>query len=342
MDRIRLMTLGVTLALTVCMQPAFSAPEEGKKAENKPAEKTADKNANPALAKPIEEPTDADLKNKHDRLRIKNVRSSIPRVEVTQPTAPSNNIGGKPNVKSAEIKAITISQPTVKSTKTAKPLKKSAAPGEVLYDKKSGRGMFIAKPVQASAVSTHKVAVRPVSNVGGVFFASLNKGGNQPNYKNGEKLQINVTANQDCNLNIFNFDGKKLVQIFPNDFQKDASVRAGETIEIGGPDSEFDYQASLPRGVKKSEERIFVYAYPTNDAPISVALNHMENAPFRDAEMSIEQYRDLINQAKTKGMKQRDIQIVAKKKHSSGVQLTSDSSSAAPNTIEMPFTIIER
>lgn len=339
MDRIRLMTLGVTLALTVCMQPAFS--EEGKKAESTPE---AAKPANPALAKPIVEPTDADLKNKHDRLRIKNVRSSIPKVELTEPitSGSTDRMRIMRLTKPAEIKSITISQPTVKNTKSpAKSLKKSAAPGEVLYDKKKGgRDMFIAKPAQA--VATHKVAVRPVSNVGSVFSASLNKGGNQPSYKHGEKMQINVTANQDCNLNIFNFDGKKLVQIFPNDFQKDASVRAGETIEIGGPDSEFDYQASLPRGTKKSEERIFVYAYPTNDAPISVALNHMENAPFRDAEMSIEQYRDLINQAKTKGMKQRDIQIVAKKKHSSGVQLTSDSSGAAPNTIEMPFTIIER
>ncbi len=332
MDRIRLMTIGVSLAMTAYTigMPAFSAPEQGKKAESKPAEKT-DKTANPAWSKPVDEPTDAELKNKKDRLRLKGLRSSIPTVEVTQPPKTQSVLPN--NTKSAEIKSITISRPL----KPAKTIKKSANPGEVLYDKKKGgREMFIAKPVTAAATQTHKVAVRPVANAGGVFSASLNKGGNQPAYKHGEKMQINVTANQDCNLNIFNFDGHKLVQIFPNDFQKDASVKAGETIEIGGPDSEFDYQASLPKGTKKSDERIFVYAYPTNDAPISVALNHMENAPFRDAEISIEQYRDLINQAKTKGMKQRDIQIVAKKKR------TNVEYSPEPNTIEMPFSIVER
>lgn len=341
------MALGVTLALTVGL-PAFSAPEseskkaDSKKTESKTAEKTADK---PAAWSEAEE-----LKKREVRLRLKNLKMTSPRVEVTHP--PKNEGILPKNTKSAEIKSITISRPVQHPDqeelnsrndrlRIKKLDKKAIAPGDVLYDtRKGGRQMLIARPAtQPSAQTSHKVAIKPASTAG-VFSATLNKQGSQPSYKNGEKMQIAVTANQDCNLNIFNFDGHKLVQIFPNDFQKDSSVRAGETIEIGGADSEFDYQAALPRGAKKSEERIFVYAYPTNDAPVSIALNHMENAPFRDAEMSIEQYRDLINQAKAK-VKDRDIAIVAKKKKSN-VQLTSDSSSSPSNTIEIPFTIVER
>lgn len=47
----------------------------------------------------------------------------------------------------------------------------------------------------------------------------------------------------------------------PNENQSEPLLRAGETVEVGGAESSFEYQASNTSD-KPSNEKIFVYAYP--------------------------------------------------------------------------------
>jgi hypothetical protein len=164
----------------------------------------------------------------------------------------------------------------------------------------------------------------------------LNKPGTTPRYRSGEKMEINVSASKDCNLMIFDFDGRgKLTQLFPNQFQQASSVKAGETVAIGGDNSSFDYTAALQKGREQSDERIFVYAYPLNEsgnAPISVAMNPTTSA-FRSAEITLEQYRKLVNESKV--FFARDVQITPK----SGVAVASAETTQAPNKYEVGFVI---
>jgi hypothetical protein len=161
-----------------------------------------------------------------------------------------------------------------------------------------------------------------------------------PHFKSGEKMEINVSASKDCNLMIFDFDGRgKLTQLFPNQFQPGSAVKAGETVAIGGENSSFDYTASLPDGEKNSQERIFVYAYPvsqTESAPISVAMSLPSDSAFRSGEMTVEQYRKMVNSSPV-FFHPRDVKITPK----SGVKVASAStgSEPAPNKYELPFVI---
>jgi len=188
--------------------------------------------------------------------------------------------------------------------------------------------------------STHPT-VQHASNtqvIGSVVKAWLNKGGEAPSYKNGEKMQINVTAGQDCSIMIFDFDGRgKLTQLFPNQYQTNNNLKAGDTIAVGGDDSPFEYKASVPKGADKTDERIFVYAYPTGkDAPLSIAMNPVSDSPFRSADIDLEKYRALVNQSKT--FFSREVKIVPK----SGYKLVANNEEIAPNKVELPFAIEAR
>lgn len=173
-----------------------------------------------------------------------------------------------------------------------------------------------------------------------IIKAWLNKPGNLPKYRDGEKMVVNVTANQDCNLSIFDYDGKgKLTQIFPNEYQQNSSVKAGETVTIGGDKSEFEYQVSTLPGESKIQEHIFVFAYPNNEAPISIAMSRTSDSPFRSADITMEQYRKLVNESKA--YSSREIKITAKDK-SQFKQVANEIASggkSAPNKVELSFQI---
>lgn len=170
------------------------------------------------------------------------------------------------------------------------------------------------------------------------FQAWLNKTGSPARYRDGEKMTVSLRALKDCNISIFDYDGKgKLTQIFPNDYQQNAGVKAGETITIGGADSPFEYQLST-NSASKVHERIFIFAAPAEEESVSIAMNHTPDSPFRSAEMSLEQYRKLVNESRI--YKAREIKIVPKK----GTILTSSGNGApqhsqAPNKLELSFTI---
>lgn len=170
---------------------------------------------------------------------------------------------------------------------------------------------------------------------GPVISAKLDRAGNSPKYKVGDKLVVNVKANQDCNVVVFNYDSTgTLTQIFPNDYQQNGFVKAGDSVEIGGADSNFDYQISGKGG----PEKVFVYAYPTNNekAPITqlTAMAPIAGTPFRGAEMTVDQYRDMVNNSKV--FFARSVQVMPKK----SAQLVSHREApASPNKVELSFSV---
>lgn len=176
-----------------------------------------------------------------------------------------------------------------------------------------------------------------------IVSAWLNKRGDKPHFKDGERLQVNVAANKDCNLMIFNYDGEQLTQLYPNEFQTNPFVKAGQTIEVGGEGCKFDFTAANPSSSKPSNEKIFVYAYPleSDSAPISIAMARVPDSPFRAAEMTPEKYRELVN--KSEVFFSRKVNVTGRKsKDTEEVQLASfeqQTPTSAPNKIELHLVI---
>lgn len=181
----------------------------------------------------------------------------------------------------------------------------------------------------------------------------LDKKGASPQYKNGDKMKINVSASQDCNVMIFDFDGRgKLTQLYPNEYQQKTLLRAGDTITFGGADSPFDYQVSLPKGSTHAQERIFVYAYPITEKPLSIALNTEDGTPFRSGEMTLSQYRKMVAESKvffnngakiSQASSERDVKIVPKNPTSAStlkLVTAEEQKSEQPNKKEVSFTIL--
>lgn len=249
-------------------------------------------------------------------------------------------------------------QPAVKSNKdaTPAPAPKKAPITKVSTAKptvhKSAGKVVVAKTKKSSPATVQLVKNQNANTTGSahvqtvaydsdtIITAWLNKPGNSPKYRDGEKMEINVKASRDCNVTIYDYDGKgKLTQIFPNQFQPNTAVKSGETVTIGGPDSEFDYQLSIQPGEHKVNERIFIFAYPTSETPLSIAMNKPDNSPFRSAEMTPEEYRKLVNQSKV--FFSREVKILPKNKSQAvgEIKTVAQESVAAPNKIELSLTI---
>ncbi|MBI1270664.1 DUF4384 domain-containing protein [bacterium] len=199
------------------------------------------------------------------------------------------------------------------------------------------------KTITANKISPPKKTVvastRPALFVssGNIVAASLNKAGRVPRYQDGEKLKVTVRAYEDCNLMIFNYDGKVLTQLFPNEYQADSFIKAGARVEIGGDESKFDFCASNESS-DSSSEKIFVYAYPAKEKakPISIAMNKAGASPFRSTEMSLEEYRKLVNGSQT--FFSRGVKVVPKKQVVEAAY-EEVKSSAPPNKLELSLTV---
>lgn len=226
-----------------------------------------------------------------------------------------------------------------KSTKTEKAV--DVVPKKVVKSAPAKKPAV--KTVTANKKSPPKKTVvastRPALFVssGNIVAASLNKAGRVPRYQDGEKLKVTVRVYEDCNLMIFNYDGKVLTQLFPNEYQRDSFIKAGARVEIGGEESKFDFCASNETG-DSSSEKIFVYAYPAKEKakPISIAMNKAGGTPFRSTEMSLEDYRKLVNGSQT--FFSRGIKVMPKKQV---VEATYEEvkSSAPPNKLELSLTV---
>ncbi|MBI4532892.1 MAG: DUF4384 domain-containing protein [Candidatus Melainabacteria bacterium] len=242
----------------------------------------------------------------------------------------------------------TIRQPVIpKVVGSKRIIPKPQASGQPLHVPKTGSAVSTKtkSPSQTATISVPQnidpaldSTMLPVAHqglsAGGpiVVVAKLNKGGALPKYKVGEKMEISVSAAQDCNILVFNYDSKNtLIQIFPNDYQQDSFLKAGSSVVIGGTDSPFDYEIAGSGGA----EKIFVYAYPAAAAnPISVAFNPIPHTPFRSASLNTSQYQNLVNSSKV--FFTREIKVVPK----SGAKLASATSMpTSPNKIELSFIV---
>lgn len=251
----------------------------------------------------------------------------------------------KPDVTKA-IQQITTVKP-VKTTKVIKPVvtavKRTTTKQVIVKTKVTptiAKTNKPATPTKVEAAAGLSTALVKFSQDGPVVTASLDHSGNHPKYKVGDKLVVAVKAHQDCNVVIFNYDSTgTLTQIFPNDYQQNGFVKAGENLEIGGAESQFDYQIAGKGGA----EKIFVYAYPTGAekpaAITTVAMNPISGTPFRGGEMTVDQYRKMVSECNSYG---RSVQVSPKnyiRQVSSTTTGASSSSSSSPNKIELSFEV---
>jgi hypothetical protein len=317
-SRLNLVVGGLALALSLAVQSAYA----GEGSQSKPAQA------------PQAEPTADDLKKSGERGLIFNTVNTGVGAGATAPSPAAPLIRTTPVVK-----PITDATPGVKQVlpkhKQPRTVTASTSSKHVKSPIHSEKVKPVSTAVQAQASSSNpNVATVSHETTAGpmVVKAWLNKSGSKPTYKVGEKMTINVAASEDCNLMVFDFDGtNSLKQIFPNEYQPNGVVKAGETIIIGGPDSPFDYQV----GGSGGQERIFVYAYPSNNSasPLTVAMLPAAHSPFRSAEMTLDKYRELVN--KSKIFFSREVKVVPK----SGFKPVSDTSGNAPNKLELTFQV---
>lgn len=68
-------------------------------------------------------------------------------------------------------------------------------------------------------------------------------------YRPGDIVTLSVKANQDAYLTILDVGTSGRVHmIFPNRFQRDNRIRAGQIIQVPSDDADFDFQVSGPAG----------------------------------------------------------------------------------------------
>jgi len=251
------------------------------------------------------EPSAEELKNSKERGFIyvdpNPAARSTPVQPQHQPTKPSKPKAAPKAAITAPVKSTVKPKAVRKETQTASRKPKVVAP-EVITAQ--------TKPSNAIQMVSHSILPSAAAAQEMFFDVKLNKTGHT--YKDGEKLEIKVKANQDCNIFIFNFDSKgKLSQIFPNKYQQACAVKAGDTVTVGGQGSPFDYQVSLPQGKDKAQERIFVYAYPTAESsPVTIAMGLDGASPFRSKEMTVEEYREFV--LRTRVFNPREIKVMPK------------------------------
>lgn len=307
--------LALPLAAALSASPALSKDE--------PAGKP--KSAAQPLPRELEKGTDRGLYSSD--LPVSGVGATV---QVKAPTMPVKTTP-PPVTKTVPAQAKTAEPKTASaSVKQAKPIVKTPANGKKNTVSKKPRA-----EEQTASLGANENLI-PVSHTSGgelVVSARLNKSGASPHYKVGEKLEITVGTSSDCSLVVYDYDSAgTLTQIFPNEYQQDNVLKAGESVVIGGADSKFDYEI----GGKGGEEKIFVYAYPSSSqSPISVAFNPVAQSPFRATSMTLEQYKELVN--KSKVFFARSVKVVPK---SGSAKLTSASvGTSAPNKLELSFVV---
>lgn len=291
---------GLTLCLSSVCEPIDAAGEDG-------SDRPKPKPGPAAVARELEKSTDrglySELPGSPGISAVMSAPRSTPAVKpVTAPQTKARSGSRRPAVKAAAIKKN----------------KPEHASGKRRPD-----------GIDAGASGGMVPVCHTTSEGGLVLSAHLNRSGSPPRYKVGDKLEITVSSNADCNLVVFDYDGGTLTQIFPNDYQRENFLKGGDTLVIGGPDSRFDYEI----GGQGGQEKIFVYAYPTQTAnPISIAFNPVPQTPFRAAPITLDQYKELVRQSKV--FFARQVKVVPK----AGV-LAAAPSDSAPNKLELSFVV---
>ena len=94
--------------------------------------------------------------------------------------------------------------------------------------------------IVAAVGGTPVVPVIPIDGLNQLGPIGLRAALDKPEYREGAEIQITVTADRDCYLRIYNVNPQgRAVQLFPNRYQMNNQVRAGQTVTIPGPGAEF-------------------------------------------------------------------------------------------------------
>ncbi len=71
----------------------------------------------------------------------------------------------------------------------------------------------------------------------------------KPSYKFGDLMTITATADQDCYLRLYLYNAsQEISQLYPNTYQQEHFVKAGQTVVIGGLSFPFDFKVQAPAG----------------------------------------------------------------------------------------------
>jgi hypothetical protein len=327
---------GITLALSLGISAAIASDTAGATSDGPTAEQIKNSKSRGLIAVPLTPPSTIPAKN-----MINVTKPPVTHeVTTTQPAKKSPVAVTKPPV---PVRAATIAKPSFHAPQTVAPHKQlHTSTASLPVHKTTTSSVHTTKsPIKtASTPTTAPAAVLASTDDSGsnVLKAWLNKA--DPHYKTGERMEINVSSDRDCNVVIFDFDGKgTLTQLFPNQYQPSGVLKSGETVTVGGQSSPFDYTANLLDGQQRSEERLFVYAYPTDkETPLSVAMNPAASTPFRSSKLTPAEYKKLVAHAPTFFQSQdRNVKITPK----ANVKIVSADSSQSPNKIELPV-VIER
>lgn len=254
----------------------------------------------------------------------------------------------KANAPTAKTNAVAAKTPTTAPTTHLTPTpshkvvaagaKKSAAPVRKTAASEPTRK---AKPAIYSPSLDETQAILAVSSGGSdkpIITASLDKPGAVPKYKSGDRMVVKLHAHQDCNVLVFDYDSTgTLTQLFPNEFETNGSLKAGSEMELGGTDSKYTLDVA-GRGL----ERIFVYAYPANEGPITVAMNPVAHTPFRSVEITPDQYRRLVKESRTyfepNASHDRSVKVTPKSASQQVANASLENDKAA-NKLELTFQI---
>ncbi|HEX6000872.1 MAG TPA: DUF4384 domain-containing protein [Hyphomicrobiaceae bacterium] len=73
----------------------------------------------------------------------------------------------------------------------------------------------------------------------------------RPIYRIGETVRVAVNVKQDCELSVDSFGTSgRVIRLFPNRFQPDGFIRAGQTVVVPSPHAPFAFKAQGPVGVE--------------------------------------------------------------------------------------------
>jgi hypothetical protein len=111
----------------------------------------------------------------------------------------------------------------------------------------------------------------------GQLNLTTNRPGQGSSFRMGEEITYFATSAYDGYLYLFHVDGDKNVnRIFPNQYQADPRIRAGQALQLPGPGAPFKFEASPPFGLETTFA--IVTAAPLNDADLQTIQNSFASA----------------------------------------------------------------
>jgi hypothetical protein len=106
----------------------------------------------------------------------------------------------------------------------------------------------------------------------GQLVLTTNRPGAGSTFRLGEEITFFVKSNTDGYVYLFHIDADKhFSQIFPNQFQQEARVQAGQVLQVPSAGAQFKFEASPPFGLETTFA--IVTAAPLSDADLQAIQN---------------------------------------------------------------------